>query len=81
MTNTPRAFAGDGAGWHKNPVCRIRVTPVVDFRVNGSPRTITAGRHGGKSIRQTLRPGSGLHVLSFVANGAALPTNNYTIVP
>lgn len=81
ITYTPRPFVGDGPEWRRNPVCKISVTPVVDFRVNGARQVIVGEPRGGKQVRQTLRPGSGFHVLSFVGDGAAFPTSNYTLIP
>ncbi|AZG47042.1 hypothetical protein [Gordonia insulae] len=83
ITLTPRAFVGDGPGWQRNPVCKIRSKVVVDF-FRSTPqweRTVTAGPRGGRQIRLTVTPGSGLHQIVVGGTGTSVGSANYLIVP
>ena len=84
VTLTPRAFVGDGPGWRKNPTCKIYVQTAIDNPFNQNRhwnRTVTAGPRGGKSVKYTLRTGSGLHMISFGVMGLSFGNANYLIVP
>lgn len=86
VTYRPGRFVGDGPGWKRNPQCRITLGAQQSFADNARGKThrvqITAGPNGGKAVKQTLRPGSGLQWLAFPPVGVVgYPPAGFVLVP
>lgn len=87
-TYRPGRFVGDGPGWKRNPVCTFRSWSTLNYgeayafwdRKRVSP-VIKAGPRGGKPVKQTLRPGSGLQYLLFGVPGIHQGAGFYILVP
>lgn len=82
ITYRPGRFTGDGPGWHRNPVCTMRVRANWTFPATLRPSApIVAGPRGGKAVTQVLRTGSGLQGMGFGTAFPHKPVSYYLLVP
>lgn len=81
-TYHPGRFTGDGPGWARNPVCKVRVQANWTFpAMLFASKPVIAGPRGGAPVTQVLRTGPGLFGMGFATPYPHKPVSYYLLVP